>query len=133
MTNSDEINILNYYKIQLHLNLVRQFPKLTDKLLHLSEELLHLSDEMLHFSAEMLHLSDKMLHLSHEMLMKCFIYLTKCFILLKEEFPTDRVVNDICQSPGHCDGQKRQTENNVVYESNDDDVCHPHSLAAEVR
>jgi len=42
-------------------------------------------------------------------------------------------VNDVCQSPGHRDGQKRQTENNVVYESDDDDVSHPHSLAAEVR
>ena len=46
---------------------------------------------------------------------------------------TDRVVNDVGKGPSHGDGQEGKTEEDVVNESDDDNVCHPHALAVEVR
>jgi len=47
--------------------------------------------------------------------------------------PTDRIMYDVRESPRHRDGEKRETEEDVVYERHNDHVRNPHALTVEVR
>jgi len=41
-------------------------------------------------------------------------------------------VNYVCESPGHRDGQERQTEEDIMNERYNDDVRHPHAFTVEI-